>query len=80
MGYIAGLLLSVPIALFCVWVCCLIYEIIKNGFRDTFTKKYLWHDVTEILYDLLIGSLLIIIFAGLVWVISIFIFNFLKTI
>jgi hypothetical protein len=79
MGYLAGVL-SVPITFFFLWVCFMIYEIIKNGFRDTFTKKYLWHAVTEVLYDLFIGSLLIIIFVGLAWVISIFILNFLKTI
>lgn len=79
MGYIAGVL-SIPITFFCLWVCCMIYEVIKNGFRDTFTKKYLWHGVTEVLYDLFIGSLLIMLFVGLAWVISIFILNVLKTI
>ncbi len=78
MGYIAGAL-SVPIVFFCLWFFCMIYEVIVNGF-EALTKKYLWHDLTELIWSLFLGSLGLILFIGLSVIFSMLIFNFIKTI
>jgi hypothetical protein len=62
-----------------LWLCCMIYEVIVNGF-GALTKKYLWHDLTELIWSLFLGSLGLILFIGLSVIFSMLIFNFIKTI
>jgi len=78
MGYIAGML-AVPISFFCLWICFMIYEVIKNGF-EALTKRYLWHDVTELLFVAFAVSSGIIIFIAIAVSVSILFLNVLKTI
>lgn len=78
MGYIAGAL-AVPISFFCLWICFMIYEVIKNGF-EALTKRYLWHDVTELLFVGFVGSSGIIIFIAMAASVAMLIVNVFKTI
>jgi hypothetical protein len=78
MGYIAGAL-AVPISFFCLWICFMVYELIKNGF-EALTKRYIWHDITDLLFIAFIVSSVIIIFIAIGSVVAMLILNVLKTI